>query len=102
MHLSLTFSRLLGANPASHIAAHHAAFAAMHLQGAIDFAVLPILARRGWLCTKIEKIFMPINKVFELGRRAARKDKAARVNPRCPVVPVSRLDAKNYLAGDEK
>ena len=58
--------------------------------------------RRGRLCTKIEKFFMPINKVFELGRRAARKNKAARVNPRCPVVPVSRLDAKNYLAGDEK
>ncbi|MGB7533045.1 MAG: hypothetical protein WA977_08760 [Halobacteriota archaeon] len=30
------------------------------------------------------------------------KNEAARVNPRCPVVPVSRLDAKNYLAGDEK
>jgi hypothetical protein len=30
--------------------------------------------RRGWLCTKIEKFFMPINKVFELGRRAVRKE----------------------------
>jgi len=72
------------------------------VQAAIDFAVLPILARRGRLCTKIEKFFMPINKVFELGKRAARKNKVAKVNPRCPVVPVSRLDAKNYLAGDEK
>ncbi|MGB7533857.1 MAG: hypothetical protein WA977_12935 [Halobacteriota archaeon] len=45
-------SRLLGANPPYHLAAHHAAFFyKCTLQGAIDFAVLPILARRGRLCT---------------------------------------------------
>jgi hypothetical protein len=42
--------------PASHIAAHHGEFLSSFfykciLQGAIDFAVLPILARRGRLCT---------------------------------------------------
>ena len=43
------------------------------LQAAIDFAEVPILAMRGRLCTKIERLFMPINKVFELGRRAVKK-----------------------------
>ena len=38
LHLSLTFS-------SGHIATHHAAFSAMHLQGAIDFAEL---RKRGW------------------------------------------------------
>jgi len=32
---------------------------------------------RGGLCTKIGKFFMPINKAFELGRRAVRKELVA-------------------------
>ena len=43
MHLSLTLSRLLGANPAYHLAAHHRKFLSSFfykciLQTAIDFA----------------------------------------------------------------
>jgi len=39
LHLSLTFSKLLATNPASHNAAHHAAFFCnCILQAAIDFA----------------------------------------------------------------
>ncbi len=44
MHFS-AWVAFLGAKPAWHIAAHHAAFAAMHLQGAIDFAEL---RKRSW------------------------------------------------------
>jgi hypothetical protein len=39
MHFS-AWVACLSTNPAYHIAAHHAAFATMHLQGAIAFAVL--------------------------------------------------------------
>jgi len=39
--------RALDAKPAWHLAAHHAAFSAMQVQAAIDFAALPILARQG-------------------------------------------------------
>jgi hypothetical protein len=44
LHISLTFSKLLAADPAKHLAAHHANFLAAFffykciLQGAIDFA----------------------------------------------------------------
>jgi len=42
----------LSATPAYHPAAHHATFSAGAIcEAAIDFAVLPILARRGRLCT---------------------------------------------------
>ena len=44
LHLSLTFSRLSGTNPAYHLAAHHFFYKCI-LQGAIDFAELRM---RSW------------------------------------------------------